>query len=850
VYGNNVPQSGTSIVMSKSSGTGTLSGTLTQSTDATGLATFGDLSIDVAGTGKRLLATSTVGSRESNDFVITMGAASQIVFVQQPLNAVAGASISPAVTIQLRDAYNNNVPTAGISITMSLSSGTGTLGGKKTEVTDAAGIATFTNLSVDLVGEKKIKATWVDVDTVESNTFTITAGLATNFVFVSQPTNAVAGVVIAPPVTVRLKDAYGNNVLAAGVAIGMSLSTGAGVLSGTTTKPTDADGVATFSDLWINLVGPKNLSASGTGYPTVESNGFTITANAIDHFTFATIGAQIAGTPFSISITGLDVYGNTATGFNGSVALTTSPAGLITPTTSNLFTSGLLTQLVTITATGTGITILANGGSSSNAFDVTASPHVYLKADQALSSSNILYPNTNWNVTANDPGDWSYTGSPVLSFYIVPEVGLIFSSFDVTISWAGTDLTYVGATAGNVGGTNFSATLGSNQVTIHNNAASGDNPAIVAGDYLAKVDLTIVKPEYTTVSVPTVTFARSGIGNFTVTPHGGEIKAYLADVATATTDTAGDGEVDFHDLSLWSTSYWSGVPGYGGPNNYKVKYDFGPTMTHSVWAMPAHYVDNVPTLGPDAKINFEDLMVFSILYGQNATLPKTSPRSGDAVEVSLGQPLAAVGETRIPVVLGGSVEDVRAMSIQVQGQFGKFLGAESGSLFRSYSTPVAVMGRSEGSKVYVDMAVMGLENPGAGAAGEVVVLRFEGSTKVMLTKVDARDSRNDLITSKLVKGAGDGTPTAYRLEQNYPNPFNPTTTIRYEVPETGPVTIDVFDVLGRQVATLVDQVKEAGYYNVQWNARDYQDRPVASGMYIYRLQAGQFRSLLKMLLLK
>jgi hypothetical protein len=266
--------------------------------------------------------------------------------------------------------------------------------------------------------------------------------------------------------------------------------------------------------------------------------------------------------------------------------------------------------------------------------------------------------------------------------------------------------------------------------------------------------------------------------------------------------------------------------------------------------MPAHYVDNVPTLGPDAKINFEDLMVFSILYGQNATLPKTSPRSGDAVEVSLGQPLAAVGETRIPVVLGGSVEDVRAMSIQVQGQFGKFLGAESGSLFRSYSTPVAVMGRSEGSKVYVDMAVMGLENPGASAAGEVVVLRFEGSTKVMLTKVDARDSRNDLITSKLVKGAGDGTPTAYRLEQNYPNPFNPTTTIRYEVPETGPVTIDVFDVLGRQVATLVDQVKEAGYYNVQWNARDYQDRPVASGMYIYRLQAGQFRSLLKMLLLK
>jgi hypothetical protein len=87
-------------------------------------------------------------------------------------------------------------------------------------------------------------------------------------------------------------------------------------------------------------------------------------------------------------------------------------------------------------------------------------------------------------------------------------------------------------------------------------------------------------------------------------------------------------------------------------------------------------------------------------------------------------------------------------------------------------------------------------------------------------------------------------PSEFRLHQNYPNPFNPSTTIRYQLPTLSHVTLKVFDVLGREVTTLVAGVEESGYKSVQWSASG-----VASGVYFYRLQAGQFSAVKKMLLM-
>ncbi len=96
-------------------------------------------------------------------------------------------------------------------------------------------------------------------------------------------------------------------------------------------------------------------------------------------------------------------------------------------------------------------------------------------------------------------------------------------------------------------------------------------------------------------------------------------------------------------------------------------------------------------------------------------------------------------------------------------------------------------------------------------------------------------------------------PTEYKLEQNYPNPFNPTTKIRFSIPETPlplgkwlGVRLVVYDILGNEVTTLVNEQKEPGYYEVEFNASQF-----ASGVYIYKLQTSNgFNEVKKMLMLK
>jgi flagellar hook assembly protein FlgD len=87
-------------------------------------------------------------------------------------------------------------------------------------------------------------------------------------------------------------------------------------------------------------------------------------------------------------------------------------------------------------------------------------------------------------------------------------------------------------------------------------------------------------------------------------------------------------------------------------------------------------------------------------------------------------------------------------------------------------------------------------------------------------------------------------------QQNYPNPFNPSTTIEFAVPQRETVRLDVFDILGRQVSTLVNAEMSAGTWRVVWNGKDANGSPVATGMYIYRIQAGSFSMVKKMLMIK
>jgi len=93
-------------------------------------------------------------------------------------------------------------------------------------------------------------------------------------------------------------------------------------------------------------------------------------------------------------------------------------------------------------------------------------------------------------------------------------------------------------------------------------------------------------------------------------------------------------------------------------------------------------------------------------------------------------------------------------------------------------------------------------------------------------------------------------PVNYELDQNYPNPFNPTTEIAFSIPQSMHVTVDIFNVLGQKVATIVDGTMSAGSHIVTWNARNANGEMMPSGVYFYRLSTPDFSAVKKMLLMK
>jgi hypothetical protein len=96
-----------------------------------------------------------------------------------------------------------------------------------------------------------------------------------------------------------------------------------------------------------------------------------------------------------------------------------------------------------------------------------------------------------------------------------------------------------------------------------------------------------------------------------------------------------------------------------------------------------------------------------------------------------------------------------------------------------------------------------------------------------------------------IKEGEDHLPVDYYLSQNFPNPFNPTTTIKFEIPERSFVALKVYDVLGNEIATLINEEKPAGSYEITFDGSD-----LTSGIYFYKIQAGSFVEIKKMVLLK
>ena len=120
----------------------------------------------------------------------------------------------------------------------------------------------------------------------------------------------------------------------------------------------------------------------------------------------------------------------------------------------------------------------------------------------------------------------------------------------------------------------------------------------------------------------------------------------------------------------------------------------------------------------------------------------------------------------------------------------------------------------------------------------------------MLTSFRATGADGQVLGQMTKSLLIEGIPGTFALHHNYPNPFNPITIIEYDIPIESDVHLVIYDLLGRQVKTLVNGYQKAGYKSMKWNGTNDQGRMVSAGMYFYHLQSGKFSKVRKMILLK
>src|SRR6184192_3466872 len=243
---------------------GVLAGTTTVAV-VNGVASFATLSVDKSGDYWLAARATGLSGGTSSDFSVSPGAATHLTFTVQPGTTTAGHQIAPAVKVAAQDALGNVVPSFTGSVTVALGSNPAgsTLSGTMT-VAAVNGVATFVDLSLN----KTSTGYWLTatgLNTATSSSFNVTAGVATQLVFGTEPGTTVANHQITPAVKVRALDAFGN--LATGftdaVAVALGSNPGGSTLSGTT--PVAAvGGVATFS---------VSLNKAGTGYTLTTSAG-------------------------------------------------------------------------------------------------------------------------------------------------------------------------------------------------------------------------------------------------------------------------------------------------------------------------------------------------------------------------------------------------------------------------------------------------------------------------------------------------------------------------------------------------------------------------------------------------
>jgi|GEM_PF-1187038 len=391
-FGNpaTVNNNSVSLAIANNPGGGTLSGSTSVIANSSGVATFANLSINKTGTGYTFSATSTgLTGATSAAFNITPAAENQVVFVQQPTTATAGAAIAPAITVAVQDNFGNVVTgsTAPVTLAFGTNAGGGTLSGTLTQ-NAVNGVATFPNIRINRAGSAyTLTASSGTLRASTSSAFNIVVGPPTHLVFAVEPSaSTVAGSPISPAVQVAIRDSMENTITGATtpitITIGNNPSGGALTGGGATNA---VSGVASFGNLRIDKAGTGyTLHADGGGLPQATSAAFNILVGTGNRLVFivqptsTTVGTNIAP-PIQVQIQ--DGSGNPVTTATDSVLLAANVPGVLSGVTRSAAVAGVATfSGVRVNVAGTGYTLSAlpigTGliGATSTSFNITAAP--------------------------------------------------------------------------------------------------------------------------------------------------------------------------------------------------------------------------------------------------------------------------------------------------------------------------------------------------------------------------------------------------------------------------------------------------------------------------------------------
>lgn len=268
-----------------SAASATIQGTTTLNAVA-GIVVFDDITIDKINDGYSFtLSSPNLTSATTSTFNVTQAPVTQLVFIQDPLDAIAGEIISPQIQVELRDVNNNLVPTANEEVTLSFgndpSAGSSTLSGTKT-VTSINGVATFSDISVDkaLVGYSlKASNSALALTSIQSTLFDISPATKSKLTFIVNPTDTSLETIISPTIEIEIQDIFGNktndndNVT---LTINNDPTNGAANLSGTLTKDA-VNGLISFTDVMIDTIGSGyTLKASSAEFSDSSTLSFDV----------------------------------------------------------------------------------------------------------------------------------------------------------------------------------------------------------------------------------------------------------------------------------------------------------------------------------------------------------------------------------------------------------------------------------------------------------------------------------------------------------------------------------------------------------------------------------------------